>query len=379
MAGDVVLTDAVAAVDALIRVLRDGGHRVVGPVRRDGAITLDDVDGVADLPAGWGDEQEPGRYRLSRRDPRALFAHAAPAGSPRRFTDPPHRPLWSADVLDDADGDFEVHVQIRRAPEHLAFVGLRPCDVAALGVHARVRGERHDPAVVAVTCAVPASTCFCASMGTGPAAAGGHDLALTELLDGGRHELLVDVGSDRGAALLAAVQARTPWRAAAPADRAEAAHIVERAARAQQRRLDPDAARRTLDANLEHERWDDVAARCLSCANCTLVCPTCFCVAVEDRTSLDGRRAERVARWDSCFALDHSWVHGAGSVRDDTRSRYRQWLTHKLATWWDQFGESGCVGCGRCITWCPAGIDLVAEVAAMTPAEEVRRADVDHR
>jgi Fe-S-cluster-containing hydrogenase component 2 len=123
-------------------------------------------------------------------------------------------------------------------------------------------------------------------------------------------------------------------------------------------------------ANLEHPRWDDVAERCLSCTNCTLVCPTCFCFAVEDVNSLDGERAERTQRWDSCFTLGHSMLHGAGSVRGDTRSRYRQWLTHKLSTWWDQFDESGCVGCGRCISWCPAGIDLTEEVAAIAREKE---------
>ena len=124
-----------------------------------------------------------------------------------------------------------------------------------------------------------------------------------------------------------------------------------------------------LAANLEHPRWDDVAERCLSCTNCTLVCPTCFCVAHGDVTALDGAGADHVQRWDSCFTPDHSYLHGAGSVRGDIRSRYRQWLTHKLSTWWDQFDTSGCVGCGRCITWCPAHIDLTEEVAAIaTPA-----------
>ena len=130
------------------------------------------------------------------------------------------------------------------------------------------------------------------------------------------------------------------------------------------RHVQTDGIRDLLAANLEHPRWDDVAARCLSCTNCTLVCPTCFCSTVEDVTDLTGQSAERWRRWDSCFTLDHSYLHG-GSVRPTTRDRYRQWLTHKLGTWIDQFGHSGCVGCGRCITWCPVGIDLTAEVAAL--------------
>jgi Fe-S-cluster-containing hydrogenase component 2 len=119
-----------------------------------------------------------------------------------------------------------------------------------------------------------------------------------------------------------------------------------------------------LLGNLDHPRWDDVAARCMTCANCTMVCPTCFCMTVEDSSDLAGVESSRSRRWDSCFTMDHSYVHG-GSVRASAKSRYRQWLTHKLATWIDQFGSSGCVGCGRCITWCPVGIDITEEVAAI--------------
>jgi formate hydrogenlyase subunit 6/NADH:ubiquinone oxidoreductase subunit I len=111
-----------------------------------------------------------------------------------------------------------------------------------------------------------------------------------------------------------------------------------------------------------------VAQRCLACTNCTLVCPTCFCVAVEDTTDLAGDHVERHRRWDSCFTAGHSYVHG-GSVHASTASRYRQWMTHKLSTWFDQFGSSGCVGCGRCIAWCPAAIDITEEAAAITGTE----------
>jgi Fe-S-cluster-containing hydrogenase component 2 len=123
-----------------------------------------------------------------------------------------------------------------------------------------------------------------------------------------------------------------------------------------------------LARNLEHPRWDDVASRCLACANCTMACPTCFCSTVEDTTDLTGDHAERWRSWDSCFTMDFSHVHG-GSVRTSTRARYRQWLTHKLSTWHAQFGTSGCVGCGRCITWCPVAIDLTQEVAAIRGSE----------
>jgi ferredoxin len=278
------------------------------------------------------------------------------------------------------DGGFELEDEVGEPPAY-AFLGVRACELAAIAVQDRVLrdGPYPDPAYVrarqraffvGVNCASPAATCFCTSMGTGPAVEAGHDLAATELLTEGAHELLIEVGSERGAEVLAEVRSIMSWRPATDDDFAAKNHIVSESAVKMTRRLEPSVARDVLIANLEHPRWDDVAGRCLSCTNCTLVCPTCFCSAVEDINSLDGDRAERVQRWDSCFTLGHSTLHGAGSVRGDTRSRYRQWLTHKLSTWWDQFGESGCVGCGRCISWCPAGIDLTEEVAAIAREKE---------
>jgi ferredoxin len=201
-------------------------------------------------------------------------------------------------------------------------------------------------------------------MDTGPKATQGFDLALTELLSEDEHEFLVEVGSDRGADVIADLP-QTPAREehVVTADR-----IVERTAASMGREMDTEGIKDLLYRNLEHPRWDDVAARCLACGNCTLACPTCFCSSVEDASDLAGEEAGRQRVWDSCFTLDHSHLHG-GSVRVSTRSRYRQWMTHKLATWIDQFGTSGCVGCGRCITWCPVGIDITEEVAAIRAAD----------
>jgi ferredoxin len=136
------------------------------------------------------------------------------------------------------------------------------------------------------------------------------------------------------------------------------------------RSLDTEGIRDLLLGNLEHARWDEVASRCLSCTNCTLVCPTCFCASVTEVADLSGDHVDRERQWASCFTLDHAKIHGH-AVRSSTASRYRQRLTHKLAGWIDQFGTSGCTGCGRCITWCPVGIDITEEVAAIraTPAE----------
>ena len=109
--------------------------------------------------------------------------------------------------------------------------------------------------------------------------------------------------------------------------------------------------------------------RCLACANCTMVCPTCFCNSVQDVTDLSVQESSRVRSWDSCFNPDFAQVHG-GNYRSSVKGRYRQWLTHKFSSWFDQFDVSGCVGCGRCITWCPVGIDVTEEIAAIRQSSQ---------
>ena len=355
------------ALDELLEVLARRGFRVVAPVVRDGAILFEERDGDAPLPVGWTDRQEAGSYRLERRADEARFGFAVGPHSWKQFLFPARLRLWRA-RRDAADRlDFEVEPRDERP---YAFVGVRSCDLHAIATQDRVfmggrfvdddyASRRENAFIVAVNCFEPGGTCFCVSMGTGPRVDAGYDLALTELLEG-EHRVLVEVGTDRGADVLREL-ARRPAHAA---DLAAAERAVAGAAERMGRVLETADLPGLLTANPEHPRWEDVADRCLSCGNCVLVCPTCFCSTVEDHTDLAGAEAERWRTWDTCFSVDHSYIHGA-SVRAGTRSRYRQWLTHKLDTWHDQFGTSGCVGCGRCITWCPVAIDITAEVAAI--------------
>ncbi|HVC56976.1 MAG TPA: 4Fe-4S dicluster domain-containing protein [Stellaceae bacterium] len=355
-------------LEALLGVLRRCGYRVLGPTVRDQAIVYDDIATLADLPRGWTDEQQGGHYRLRRRDDDALFGYAVGPHSWKQFLHAPRQRLWHADRT--ADG-FGIATEPASA-ERLAFVGVRACELHAIAIQDRVlvggahvdphyRARREAAFLVAVNCGAPGGTCFCVSMNTGPKTAAGYDLALTELIGEPGGRFVVEAGSAAGRTVLAEL----PHREATPEEVAASDAVVARAA-AQMGRAMPAAADvpDLLRRNLDHPRWDEVAGRCLTCGNCTMVCPTCFCTTVEDTVSLDGTAAERVQRWDSCFTMDFSYLHG-GSVRASPRSRYRQWMTHKLSSWVDQFGSSGCVGCGRCITWCPVGIDITEEVAAI--------------
>ncbi len=355
-------------LDKLIEVLVRKGFEVIGPTLRDRAIVYNQVASARDLPAGWTDEQEPGRYQLKRREDEALFGYAVGPQSWKKYTHPAEVRLWSA-ARD--DGTFRILKNEAKSERPYAFLGARACELAAIAIQDRVLLEdqypdatygkhRRGAFIIAVQCTQAAATCFCASMGTGPQVSARFDLVLTELLGSKGHRFLVATGSDRGVEVLTELES-VP---ATGEDRQEADASVAVAASQQVRSIDTIGIKELLYENFEHSRWDNVASRCLTCANCTMVCPTCFCTSVEDVTDITGEHAERWRRWDSCFTQSFSYIHG-GSVRTSAKSRYRQWMTHKLASWIDQFGSSGCVGCGRCITWCPVGIDITEEVRAI--------------
>lgn len=367
-----------AALQTLIDALAVD-HQVLGPTVRDGAIVYDEIARVLDLPAGWTDHQEAGRYRLERRQDDALFGFAVGPHSWKQFLHPPVETLWTVQ----RHGDDLAITPGGAVSRKFAFIGVRACELHAIAIQDKVflagayrdsayGMRREDAFIVAVNCGEAGGTCFCVSMGTGPEAEPGFDLALTELLDTARHEFLVEAGSDSGASLLA----KLAHRPATDADLAAAAAVVSRTRNSMGRTLDTDGIKELLQSNLTHARWDEVAEICLTCGNCTMVCPTCFCTTVEDHSDLTGTSAERVRKWDSCFTMDFSFLHG-GSVRKSASSRYRQWITHKLAHWIDQFGTSGCVGCGRCVTWCPVGIDITAEVAAIRANPETAKGNPD--
>ena len=357
----------------LLDVLLDESYQVIAPVLADNAVVYDQVTRVDEMPAGWTDTQEGGKYQLhkSDNDTPTLFGYTASPQSWKRFLHPPQVKLWQALR---SNGTFEMTPEVIESQKY-AFIGVRACELHAIAIQDRVflesgfvdphyRANRENLFIVAVNCGHAGRTCFCTSMGTGPKAESGFDLALTEVIEAEQHYFVVETGSEKGDAVLQ----KLPHRAATESEIAAAEYIIRETAQNMGRHVDTAGIKELLYRNYEHARWEIVAERCLSCGNCTMVCPTCFCTTVEDVTDLSGTQAQRNRFWDSCFTMDFSYIHG-GSVRNSTKSRYRQWITHKLATWQDQFDCSGCVGCGRCITWCPVGIDITQEVAAIRASD----------
>lgn len=371
-------------LDHLVTTLRDRGYTVIAPTVRDGVIAFATVTGVDQIACGVRDELAPGRYRLIDDPLSRHFHYVVGQDSPKRFFFPPKLELVALHV----EGKKFVLDRTAPKPPKLAILGVRPCDLAAIKVQDRVLGygdhstfqrcetdtyyhrARKQSLLIAVNCTQPGGTCFCASMGTGPSATDGYDLSMTEMGGG----FILRAGSDAGKELVNEL----PVRHASPSEIELGQLKIDQACERMGRHMDNDGLKQLLFERIEHPSWDEVAQRCMACSNCTMVCPTCFCTTVTDSNDLATGTLSRTRRWESCFTHQFSYTT-AGPVRSSVRARYRHWMRHKLGTWWDQFGSSGCVGCGRCITWCPVGIDITEQVQRLKNNESIGRYSDAHR
>jgi sulfhydrogenase subunit beta (sulfur reductase) len=354
--------------EKLLDAIKDSGYKLLGPKVEEETIILDELASARDLPIGWTDEQSPGKYRLKPRGDAAYFGYNLGPHSWKKYLFPPKEKLWTAKRQEDQRLVLWQEVQPQ---EKLAFIGVRACEMQGILVLDKVfsntvasssqyQRRRENLFIVAVNCTTAAGTCFCVSMNAGPTVDTGYDLSLTEVIDPPTHFFVVASGSCRGEVLLSSLDLRD----ATPEECLSAKIHVDRTVDMMVRHVDNANVPAMLMDSWDAHRWDKVAERCINCANCTLACPTCFCSDVQEEVSMDGTHAERWQRWESCFNLSHSYIHG-GSIRSTASSRYRQWLTHKFGTWWQQFGVSGCIGCGRCIAWCPVGIYVTEELALL--------------
>ncbi|MFH2036626.1 MAG: 4Fe-4S dicluster domain-containing protein [Candidatus Zixiibacteriota bacterium] len=351
----------------LLDLLSKKGYELYGPTIDNDSLIYDRIKTTEDLPIGWKDNQGPGQYRLEKSNKKTIFAYTVGFQSWKKILHPAHERLWDATL--EGKG-FAIHTPGDDISPK-ALLGVRSCELEALKIHDKILMEgphtdshyqhrRKNIFIVAVNCTQPGGTCFCASMNTGPKAQSAFDLSLTEIMEADKHYFTVAAGSEIGIEILQGL----PVRDASHEEIAIADKAMERSVKKMGRTLKTKGLKELLLENFDNPHWEKISERCLTCGNCTLVCPTCFCVNVEDTTDLSGQKAERWNHWDSCFIKDFSYIHG-GSIRISAASRYRQWLMHKLAYWVDQFGTFGCVGCGRCITWCPAGIDITEEADAI--------------
>lgn len=352
-------------IDDMLNQLQGDGYKCVAPRHHESEINYDTITKSADLPWGFHDEQAPGHYKLNKSDHKHAFGFVLPTTSVKPMLFKAKENVWKVKRNDEGKLAFEPIVEF----EKIAVFGVRPCDLRGIEIQDRVFMEnsyndvryvkrRENQFLIAMNCTKSHSNCFCVALGDAPQADKGFDLAMTEIEGDG---FVVEIGSDKGRALLDALDLEAASGGQAQKALAKIAYAVD----GQKKTLPPiKEVEAKLMANLEHPQWDDVASRCLSCGSCTQVCPTCFCHTERDEANVLGTETHHTREWDSCFSIDHSYTHG-DTFREDPKYRYRQWLTHKFSTWRDQFRTKGCVGCGRCVTWCPVKIDVVDEINAI--------------
>ena len=352
-----------SVLNIVLKRLQEEGYQTVGPRVKDETLIYGQIENIDELLYGYITEQKAGSFRLIHTDHKRYFDAIPGAQSWKQFLFPSRAELFTLQK----NGNGWKTLDSQTDTPSYAFIGVRACELAAIQIQDNIfmRPDFTDPVyrqrrqcifIVSVNCLAPAGTCFCASMGSGPRVKDGFDINLTELED----VFLLTIGSELARSILNGIE----YEDASAFMLTTAEHAIERAIQLMGRTLDIIDLPELILKNLDAPHWKEISERCLSCGNCTQVCPTCFCWDVVDQMSLDGKTTSRTRVWDSCFNPGYSYLAG-GNTRPTIASRYRQWLSHKLGTWKEQHGTLGCVGCGRCITWCPAGIDLTEEVTTL--------------
>ncbi len=348
---------------SLLDVLMRKGYTLLGPSIRQGAIVYDHFTSVEELPVGVTDEQQAGRYQLQKTEDSRFFSWAAAAQSIKPLCFSASEVLWQSTTSSDGHLKFS---ETRPKTTPIAVIGAKACDIAALHLQDKhflqqdyidpyYEQRRKNVFLVAVDCSHPAETCFCHSTGDGPEAKP-VDINLVELNDG----FLISAGSERGQLIADTL----------PLQQANQKQLTQKSAQhqaaiaKQTRHLPVGDIQNSLKNRQEHSHWDDIGQRCLACGNCTAVCPSCFCHSEHDQSALGSQTVSHLRQWDSCFNQNHSYIHGI-VIRAESKTRYRQWMTHKFSSWIEQYGRAGCTGCGRCISWCPVGIDITRELAVL--------------
>lgn len=348
-------------LQGLFDALTAQGFKCIGPQVRDASIVYAALDDIKKLPWGVKDEHQLGECQLIKGDPQFAFAWTNGLSSIKTFLFKPQETVWRVQRDESGHLKFEPVVEV----EPLALIGVRPCDVAAMSIQDKVfldgkyvddryQARRKALFTVVMNCSSSSANCFCVSAGYSPKADKGFDLGMTELVDG----FVLEAGSASGIKIIE--QLCLPSATDVQIEQAQSA--INHAKEMQQRTIPNQQilAKQKMRDN-DDPAWDDVAKQCISCGSCTQVCPTCFCHREMDLPLMEGEGNEHIRSWDSCFSDEHGYTQGH-SFRQDTKSHYQQWLNHKFIYWQEQFGSSGCVGCGRCMTWCPAKIDITEVV-----------------
>jgi len=340
----------------LIEVLKAYGYVTYGYKVSRGAVIFDELRNLEDMPLKYRDVQGPGSYRLIEGNGvRHSFA------SPKEVIHPARQELFN---VDSNGGVSYPPIESKK----IALVGIKSCDLASIKVMDRIlsnddsyNARRKEALTIVEECINPGDTCFCGSLGTGPYVSEDFDLAYARIDD---DHVLFKYGSRVGLNLVKRLGLK-------PASE-ELVNTYSSLMSEAKEKTSPlkfglsDIENSMLKSMSDVDLWKKLSEKCVGCANCNLVCPTCFCTEFLDDLKLDNS-ASRVRFWVGCLSYVYGLVAGT-HFRPELYMRYRHFVLHKFLFYRKQIGLVGCVGCGRCITWCPVGIDL-----RKTVSEVVRR------
>mgnify|MGYP006295720965 CR=1 FL=1 len=232
------------------------------------------------------------------------------------------------------------------------FFGIRPCDVHSLLVMDKLmlgddmediyyKSRRNNSVIISVKCNESGENCFCQSLGTDKLQEG-FDILLYE----NGEDYLVEIGSEKGKKIIDQINEKEKT-SKIPEDCLECDREI------------PEQQIEKFKKAFEDPIWEEEVKRCFSCAGCTTTCPTCGCFDVKDDPNLDLETGKRMRLDASCQLKNYTGVAGGHVFREDRAKRFKHRYYHKFKYFPEQYDKYMCIGCGRCISNCPAGIDLV--------------------
>jgi sulfhydrogenase subunit beta (sulfur reductase) len=310
-------------------------HEVIGPKRKAEGYIFDYIDDSGELALD---------YTTTMLPPKKIFF-------------PPREPLYSYEKVGE---EVVIKDLSEKWKKKRILFGVHSCDINALLILDGVFGgklkdqlylnRRRNTLIIGMNCRSPGENCFCDAMTTGPTIKKGYDLLLTDIGD----KYYVQVGSKAGEKLLS----RDLFRTATKADRKKMEAEVIRVKNKLQSDFGIDKLGEKMKGKFWSKLWEAQTKKCVLCGACNFVCPTCYCFDVVDETDLAGKKGQRVRVWDTCHFKDFATVAGGINFRGGKVPRVKQRLYHKLCYSTEQRGVYDCVGCGRCIQFCPAKIDI---------------------
>lgn len=259
--------------------------------------------------------------------------------------------------------------------EKEVLFGVHPCDLAGLNVMDTIYSaapqdnhymrRRSRTLIVGLSC-LPDKHCFCESMGT-DSPKKGYYLFLTDIGD----YYFVQVQTPEGLELIDLDKGL--FSPASSELRERFKQFWSYRSTCFTNKFESDNVPAIVDMEWDNKLWDELAQRCLSCGNCTPVCPTCYCFDIVDISSLDGKSGERKREWDSCQIVSFAKVAGDFNFRPGPVDRLKFWYRHKLHGFDDPYGFPTCVGCGRCTVSCPSGIDDIVGVVLQLQGKQMKK------